>query len=263
MDIGDIIGDAVRYPSADWKKVIIYGILMVTMVILITIPLVLGYAFRILKATIAGSNELPDFDQWGEMFIDGLKVFVVGIIYAIPVIILSAIFGLVMRQSITQYVPGNMSALTVFGFIGANFILFIISLIIGLVAYMAISYMAYYDGELGAAFRFSKILDWIAAIGWVDYIIWYIVMFIIGLVAGVISVILIFPLLIGIIIVPLVIAPYWVMFASRSLSILFSSVELEASKERPASLKEPEAEIVPKDDNEAESENEPDKSKKT
>ena len=27
MDLGNIIGDAMRYPFSDWKKILIYGIL--------------------------------------------------------------------------------------------------------------------------------------------------------------------------------------------------------------------------------------------
>ena len=51
----------------------------------------------------------------------------------------------------------------------------ILALIIGLIEVIAIANMAYYDGDLGAAFRFSEILDYIARIGWGKYIATYIV----------------------------------------------------------------------------------------
>jgi len=51
--------------------------------------LVYGY-YLVLKVTVAGFDELPDFDEWGDMLIDGLKVLIVGIVYMLPVII---IFG--------------------------------------------------------------------------------------------------------------------------------------------------------------------------
>ena len=38
----------------------------------------------------------------------------------------------------------------------------IVAAIIGLIEVIAIANMAYYDGDLGAAFRFSEILDYIA-----------------------------------------------------------------------------------------------------
>ena len=42
----------------------------------------------------------------------------------------------------------------------------IVAAIIGLIEVIAIANMAYYDGDLGAAFRFGEILDHIARIGW-------------------------------------------------------------------------------------------------
>ena len=57
--------------------------------------------FRIIKATLAGLDELPEFDEIGEMFVDGLKIFVVAIVYAIPVYIIAAILGLIIGGSTT------------------------------------------------------------------------------------------------------------------------------------------------------------------
>ena len=58
MDIGEIISDSIKYPSAGWTKVVILGVILI-------IPIVnfigLGYLFRIIKATFAGIDELPDF----------------------------------------------------------------------------------------------------------------------------------------------------------------------------------------------------------
>ena len=59
---------------------------MIASILIVPIFLLYGYIFRIIKATLAGIDELPDFDEIGEMFVDGIKVFVVAIIYAIPVV---------------------------------------------------------------------------------------------------------------------------------------------------------------------------------
>lgn len=229
MDIGDVVGDAVRYPSQDWKKVIILGILSIISFLIIPAFLVVGYFFRIIKATIAGSDELPEFEDWGEMIVDGLKLLIVGIIYAIPIFIISAILGL--GQSAVMNIS-TFSSVAIFGIIAGSIVQFIVSIIIGLVAYIAIAHMAYYNGDLGAAFKFNEIIEVLSRIGWVDYIIWYIVMVIIGFVVGIISVILIFPLFIGFVVVPLIIAPFWVMLFARSLALAYSSQETayESSK---------------------------------
>jgi Protein of unknown function (DUF4013) len=251
MDIGEIVNDAIRYPSSDWKKVIIFGILFILSFLIIPLFLVIGYMFRIIKASIAGSDELPDFDEWGEMFIDGLKVFVVQIVYMIPALIILgisfvSIFASIGTLNAMQTAGTVASPLAAFSlFSGAAFagifIAGIYAIIVGLIVYMAIAYMAYYDGELGAAFRFREILDWIAAIGWVDYIIWYIVVIIIAaVVAFIAGIINLIPIL-GFIITILVIYPYLVMFVGRALALIFSTVELETTEEEPETLeKEPE-----------------------
>ncbi len=104
MDIGEIISDAAKYPSSEWKKVIILGILFILSFVIIGIFFVLGYFLRILKSTIAGIDELPEFDDWGDMFVDGLKVMVVYIIYLlIPgIVIVAGVFSSLASLSVTN-----------------------------------------------------------------------------------------------------------------------------------------------------------------
>ena len=84
MDYGEIVSNAIKYPSTGWIKVLILGVLLI-------IPIVnfigWGYLLRIMKATFTGFNELPDFDEVGDLFIDGLKIFVIFLIAAIPFIV--------------------------------------------------------------------------------------------------------------------------------------------------------------------------------
>jgi hypothetical protein len=234
MEIGDIINDAVRYPSSDWSKVFILGVIFIASFLIIPIFLAFGYLFRIIKATFAGIDELPDFDDLGDMFIDGLKVFIVGVVYAIPLIlislIISVIFGISHNTAINL---GTFTGFNVFALATAYIIYLIVAIIIGLVEYMAIANMALYDGDLGAAFKFNEIMDRIARIGWSKYIIWYVVMILLALVTGLISV-LTLVIFVGIILVPLIITPFFSMFAARSLSLLFAS-----SEETPKTSTEP------------------------
>lgn len=231
MDIGDIISDSIKYPSSSWGKVLILGIITIASVLIVPVFLLMGYVFRIIKATLAGIDELPEFDEIGSMFVDGLKVFVVGIIYAIPVWIISAIVGLLMGSnsaaSAASLGPGYLIAVIL-----GNIVFFIIALIIGLVEIMAIANMAYNDGDLGAAFRFSEILDIIATIGWGKYIVTYIVIVIlatIGVLIGALTMII----LIGFILLPLIIFPYLVMFEARGIALLFAEA-METIQETPA-----------------------------
>lgn len=220
MDIGEIISDSIKYPSSSWGKVLILGIITIASILIVPLFLLLGYMFRIIKATLAGIDELPEFDEIGEMFVDGLKVFVVGFIYAIPVWILSAIVGLLTGGN-TAATAAGLGTGYALAFILGNIVTFIIAVIIGLIELMAIANMAYNDGDLGTAFRFSEILDIISTIGWGKYIITYIVIVIlaaIGVIIGALTMII----LIGFILLPLIILPYVIMFEARGIALLFT-----------------------------------------
>jgi hypothetical protein len=226
MEIGEIISDAVKYPSSNWKKVLILGVFFILSFVIIGVFLVLGYFLRILKSTIAGVDELPEFDDWGDMFVDGLKVLVVYIVYLlIPgIVIVAGVF-----TSIASLAATNTSIYTAptsfFALIGVTGIIgYILALIFALFAYIAVANMAYYD-EIEAAFRFSEILDKIKMIGWGKYIIWYIVMWVIALIVGLIAGILNIIPIVGTIIALLVIYPYFVMLFARSIGLIFVSSE--------------------------------------
>jgi Protein of unknown function (DUF4013) len=233
MDISDIISDSIKYPSSNWGKVLILGIIMIASILIVPIFLFYGYIFRIIKATLAGIDELPDFDEIGEMFVDGIKVFVVAIIYAIPVVIISIIIGAITGSSTSTAVSLNPTM--VWALMLGYIVYIIVAIIIGLIEVIAIANMAYYEGDLGAAFRFSEILDHIARIGWGKYIATYIVIAIIAFIGFLIG-LLTFLIIIGIILLPLIIAPYIAMFGSRAIALLF----IEAVIEVPETPTEPE-----------------------
>jgi hypothetical protein len=226
MDIGEIISDAVKYPSSEWKKVIILGILFILSFVIIGIFFVLGYFLRILKSTIAGIDELPEFDDWGDMFVDGLKVMVVYIIYLlIPgIVIVAGAFSSLASLSVTNTSLSTAPS-SFFAIIGITAIIgYILALIFALFAYMALANMALYD-EIEAAFRFGEIIDKIKMIGWGKYILWYIVMWVIALIIGFITGLLNVIPIVGTIIAILVIYPYFVMILARSIGLIFESSE--------------------------------------
>ncbi|NYB51897.1 MAG: DUF4013 domain-containing protein [Methanobacteriaceae archaeon] len=227
MEIGEIISNSLSYPSEDWKKVLIFGVLFLISILIIPAFLVMGYFFRILKGSIAGFDELPDFDEWGEMFIDGLKLFVVQFVYFLIPFLVIVIGIWASIASISTGTITNPSA--AFGLIGGTTIIgMILAIIFGLIATIAIANMALNNGELGAAFRFSEIMEQIAMIGWGKYIVWYIVMIVIGFIGGIIASVLNIIPIIGTIIALLVVYPYLYMFSARSLALLFaSSVEVQ------------------------------------
>lgn len=233
MDIGDIVGDAVRYPSQDWKKVVTLGVFFLLNYVIIGILFWPGYVLRALKATLAGSDELPEFGDWGEMVVDSLKIIIVSIVYSIiPAIVI--FIGILGSTASIQNMGSLMSPAAAFGLIGGVVLIgIILEIIFGLALIMAIANMALYDSELGAAFRFSEILDLIKSIGYADYIIWFIVMIIVWIVIAIIAGIL-NALIIGLLLTPLIVLPYAYLLYARSLGLLVTSEDLFTTEEQAA-----------------------------
>ena len=84
--------------------------------------------------------------------------------------------------------------------------------------------MALYDGEFQAAFNFREIRQRISMINWKRYLAYYIIIWIIGVITVFISSVTL-TLLVGIFIVPLIIAPYFLVLSTRFLALIFASSE--------------------------------------
>ncbi len=255
MDVGAIVSDAIKYPISDWKKIVMLGIIIVississlaviagttngTVIMVLGIIgflvglLILGYILRIIKSSLTGVSEIPDFDSWPDMFIDGIKVLIVGIVYAIPAILITIISAAIALASSLSTLgsaglsdPSAVIGLLMGAGIG-GMIAFLYILIILPILAIAIANMAYND-SIGAAFRFSEILNKIGSIGWGNLIIWYILMIVLYIVmvviAGIISIIFgIISPVVGSVVLSLFILPYIYMFVARSVGLEYSS----------------------------------------
>ena len=245
MDIGDVVSDALKYPLSDWTKILMLGIILViagignisrslvadsTLISVLGIIGFIGYFFRIIKSSLAGISELPSFDDFVTMFIDGIKVAVVGFVYSIPAIILILIFA----ASIIISVISNPSSIPIGALIGAGvgiILAMLYMLIITPIIAVAVANMAYNDSEFSAAFRFSEIFDKIGTIGWGNLILWYIVTIIVyiviaavgGIITGLFS--LISPVL-TVVLMALIVTPYLQMYVARSVALLYSSQDV-------------------------------------
>jgi hypothetical protein len=98
----------------------------------------------------------------------------------------------------------------------------IILVLAGIFGLIGMANMALYNGEIRAAFRFNEILERISLISWKNFVIWYILIFVVGLMAAMISYLTLM-IFMGILLVPLLIIPYYAMFTIRSLCLIFAS----------------------------------------
>jgi hypothetical protein len=234
MDIGDVISDSLRYPTSNWSKVVILGVLFLISIFIIPLFLGLGYIFRVIKSSLVGVEELPAFDSWGEMMIDGLKLFLVYLVYTLPALIIS-IFSFLSLWSaiksltyITQINGATITPDMLLSVLGGTVLVGLIIaglyiIIVYPIMAVAIGNMAYYNGELGAAFRLDEILYIISQIGWVDLIIWYIVVVMVGIALWFIGTILAIIPLLGWIVPIFFVYPYIYLFYTRTIAWLYSS----------------------------------------
>ena len=81
----DIYKDALEYSAQDWIKLVILGVICLFSFLLLPIFLITGYNYRVINnavhGIINGRDPLPDFDDLISMFVDGVKLVIVQILY--------------------------------------------------------------------------------------------------------------------------------------------------------------------------------------
>lgn len=112
-----------------------------------------GYRYNLIRNGIAGKIEMPEWCDWGELFIKGLQFFVVKIIYLIPVLLFSLLLFLTIYYTRSGY--DLLPSFTVF--ILAIYAACYFFLPMGLANYAA-------TGEFSKAFQLGKIVQMIRAV---------------------------------------------------------------------------------------------------
>jgi len=235
MDYGAMLGDAYAYTvDALWGKWARWLLLLVSCIIF---PLILGYTMEIYR----GKRPAPEPQDWAKLFIDGLKLFVAGLIYAIPVILVFVIFGGFALLSLisSAAATGNPDIVATnpelfAGSLGLFFIGILIAAVLGilisLISTIGMIRFARTD-RIGEAFNFSAILDTIGRIGWANYIVALIILWVVAVAFGiVVNIFGLIPFL-GVLLM-LVIIPAVVIFQARYLTRVYES----AGADRDASL---------------------------
>ena len=180
----DIV-ETVKFPANDveWiKKMVIGGLLML-------IPIVnfiaLGYYIKTMRGGIDGKSGLPEWDDWGNLFVKGLLVIIVVFIYMlIPLAVMFMSIGGVVISSIAS---GDVSPASIGTIIGGSLLSVFLMFIVWLLLPMALSIYAKED-SIGAAFGIGEILSRIkSVIG--EYIIAIIVLYALMLIVSFIAVI--------------------------------------------------------------------------
>lgn len=214
MDFQEILSDAFLYTregvlenSNRWLKLIIA-------LICLGLPFN-GYVMRVYR----GANPAPEVDEWGTLFMDGLKLFAVGLVYALPIIIIWLfIFGTMLLSGFSDDMAGAGIAAA-----GMNMLLMMVLYLYEIViaVLMPIASIRFArTNTFSEAFNFSAIFGTIGRIGWLNYII---AIILVGLVVGIPMMVLIF----GFIIVAIIIGgASMLVLKEAGLLILFGVIAL-------------------------------------
>ena len=176
MDIGSSF--TYMFQDKDWiKKILIGGVVLF-------VPIVnfaaIGYMIQIIRNVRAGQPlPLPEWDQFGQYFKDGLWIFLIFLVWAIPIIVVSCLYG-IGAAALGQ----NEDMASAVGLISACF--WCVMVLWGLViAAVSPAIMVRYTeiGEFMAGFRFSEIIAVISSnVG--NYIIVIILIWVASLIAS-------------------------------------------------------------------------------
>ena len=264
MNMGEIIKDALRYPFSDWKKIIILGfitlisnlsglyvvdvfirsnaiILLLGLIGFLFSVFIFGYVFRIIKSSLNSVDELPKYNEWWWMFKDGVRVYIVHLVYLIPVLLLLFVYSHSFLYAISHpsqltifasYLQETIIAL-LFGSInvfiaraGIWFFVVLLYLLITIpILYMGIANMANNDSKLSAAFNLREIFNKIIRLGLKNLVIWYLAIII------PLSIIYLYPnpnriinlSLVGYLIIMISVLPYFEMYFFRLVALYYNS----------------------------------------
>lgn len=229
----DIFKDSLEYGVKDIRNLVIMGVMGVFSFLIIPAFMLYGYSYRVIKTAsngmINGDEPLPDFSNWEKLFIDGIKVFAVKIIYNIIPIILGVI-GFIYNPLV--------------------FILAILTFIIfDMFSMVAVAHMSVNNDSIKKAFKIKEIFNIFKSIGPLRYFGFFIGLIIINIViisiftavillifaiAGGLSLInavflsissgiVISAIIVAIFAYLLIVEPYILMINSRAIGLIYNS----------------------------------------
>ena len=177
MDIGSSF--SYMFQDKDWiKKILIGGVVGI-------IPILnfaaIGYVIQIIRNVREGQTlPLPEWDEFGKYFMDGLWIFLIFLVWSIPIILVACLQGV----GTAVIAEANEQAANAYGIVSACFTCLIVlwSLVIAAVG-PAIMVRFAEVGEFMVGFQFSEIFSIIRAnVG--NYIIVILLMWLAGLIAS-------------------------------------------------------------------------------
>lgn len=146
-----------------------------------------GYIIRVLRTTVAGEEEPPEFENWGGLLGDGLKSFVIFFVYG--VIPYALLFGLLAFLGLAGAIAGDggaglVAGMGIIGFLG----ILVFAIAIQYVLPAALTNFAR-EERIGAAFDFDTLGDVILSseylVAWLLPIVVFVIVYVVGIVLAI------------------------------------------------------------------------------
>ena len=146
----DVLSDSLKYSFSNPKNFFKLFILNLLDFLIVPLFFIEGYKYRIVEESLNGmmysGDELPEFDDFKKLFIDGCKLIILKILTIIPLIVL-----LIVLDNL------NMG-------VCENYLLYVLIFILALYSCVAIPNMIKYN-SLVKAFDFKEIIKILKGIG--------------------------------------------------------------------------------------------------
>ena len=242
MDFGSILDDSFAYAKEGvWERGSRWLVLIGCIIIF---PLILGYIVRIYR----GERPAPEPGEWATLFVDGLKLLVVQIVYWAPVFLLilvafipfimtlvsagmfSESFSAMSESQTERWFDSHPELLSQILVTGGFMVLLILVAIILAIIITFFSFLGVVrfarTRSISEAFNFSALLAHIRRIGWINYIIALIAISIIGYIFGMIlnffSLIPVIGIFIELIVMGVLYVPF-ILFSARFSSCIYDA----------------------------------------
>ena len=218
MNLGDNFSDSFEYTKKLFSDIGRLIIIIVLSIIPIVDWIVIGYQAKVLKES-PGTGTPPKLENYGELFVNGAKVFFATFIYMlIPLILIivgaAGTFSGLMSMQATALAPALLVG-------GTGLLILLIGIILAVLLLILLGVgMAHMikTGKFGKAFAFGEIFGIIRGIGWGKYLGWIIITVVIsGILVGISGAIPIVGSIIAAIVQPIL-----GVFIFRSMGLLYN-----------------------------------------
>jgi hypothetical protein len=207
-------GTAMNWGAIPWGRITVLAGLGFILSFIIS-----GYVVRIYR----GVKPAPDFTGWTDLFVDGVKLAVVWLLWFLPlIIVLAAVIAIAVISFLSAPAAGPNIALLllVLLLLLVEFVLMVIVILFGILG--AVRFAR--TGSIREGIRFSAILTTIRTMGWLSYILLLIGFVIASVIYMVITGILSFIPFIGWVLV-LIVNPVFMIFTARYFALVYDQGE--------------------------------------